>query len=46
VYNKNVENIIGQQICPKIILKKDFLLDGNYFIGFSIGCVEQTAYGL
>jgi hypothetical protein len=25
VYSKNVENIIGSHICPKIILKRDFL---------------------
>jgi hypothetical protein len=25
VYNKNVENMIGRHICPKIILKSDLL---------------------
>ena len=51
VYIKNVENIICRQFCPKIILnlgifcERKSLLDGNYFLDFSICSVEQSASG-
>jgi hypothetical protein len=33
MYNKNVENIIGPHICPKIILKGDFVKENLCLMG-------------